>query len=252
MASIKAYDSNSISVLFSSLNSNRSGNSGVSMNFGINLSDYSLIKRGSYYKMLKAYYSIDGTGSDSMSWAKAKTTTSTAADSTKTLASIENAATDLKASAETLYKSGSSSPFKKDANGAYDTDAIYKAVNSFVSDYNTMVSAADKSETARITKTAASMVNVTKVNAKALSAVGITINSADNTLKIDEEAFKKADMSKVKSLFSGNGSYAYSTAVNASMINSYAQTESAKSNTYNGTGNYTYNYNTGELYNSIF
>lgn len=248
MMTIGKYDSNSISTLFGGLNSQKSG---ANTNFGINLSDYSMIKGGSYYKMMRAYYSIDGTETESASWAQSKATTSTSRDSAKTLARIESAATDLEESAKALYKNDTKSPFRKGEDGSYDTEAIYKAVDAFVSDYNSMISATDKSETSRIVNAASSMERGTDVNAKALSEIGITKNS-DGTLKIDEEVFKKSDMGKVKTLFSGNGSYAYSTAVSASMINGYAKQESAKANTYNGSGNYTYNYSTGQLYNDSF
>lgn len=257
MASISAYDSYSISTLFSSLNSAKSSSS--SMNFGINLSDYGLIRSGSYYKMMKAYYETDASGSAKSSWI-GSTTTSTAADSVKTLAQVESAADDLSNSSKDLYTTGSKSLFKTesktDSNGKttreYNTEEIYKAVKSFVSDYNSLVSAAGKSNTTKIANAAASMVNVTKVNANMLKEVGITIDTTDYTLKLDEDTFKNADMSKVKSLFNGNGSYAYNTAVKASMINSYAKMESSKSNTYNGSGNYTYNYSTGALYSDSF
>jgi hypothetical protein len=252
MASISAYDSNSISTLFSSL-STKSSSSSSSANFGVDLSTYSLIKSGSYFKLMQAYYSTDDSKSSSI-----VSSTSTSKDSTKTLASIENASEDLTDSAEALYKTGTSSLFsKKSIKGedgtttqGYDTDAIYKAVNSFVSDYNTLVSATGKSETTKISNAAAAMVNATSSNASLLKSVGISVSSTDYTLSIDEDTFKKADMSTVKSLFNGTGSYAYSVAVKSSMIDSYAQLESSKSNTYSSSGNYTYNYSTGELYST--
>jgi hypothetical protein len=252
MASISAFDSSSISTLFSSLSS-RNSSSSSSANFGVDLSTYSLIKSGSYFKLMQSYYSTDEGKSSAI-----KSSTSTSKDSTKTLASIENASDDLTESAEALYKTGTKSLFnKKSVTGedgktteGYDTDAIYKAVNSFVSDYNSLVSAAGKTETTKIANAAAAMVNATSKNSSLLDSVGISINSKDYTLSIDEDAFKKADMSTVKSLFNGTGSYAYSVAVKSSMIGSYAEMESAKSNTYGSSGNYTYNYSTGELYST--
>lgn len=251
---ISAFDSNSISTLFSSLSTSRSSSSNT-FNFGIDLSTYSMIKSGSYFKLMKAYYSTDGASGSSV---LSPASTSTAKDSTKTLASIENAAEDLTESAEALYKTGTKSLFNKTTTtgedgkttSGYDTDAIYNAVSAFVSDYNSLVSAAGKSETTNIANAAAAMVNTTKINSSLLSSVGISFDSKDYTLSIDEEKFKSADMSVVKSLFNGTGSYGYSVAVKASMIDSYAQMESSKSNTYNYSGNFTYNYSTGELYNT--
>lgn len=59
MATISGYDSSSIGVLFSSLNSGRTNTStmfGTSDLLGINYSDYATIWNGSYTKLMKAYY----------------------------------------------------------------------------------------------------------------------------------------------------------------------------------------------------
>ena len=59
MATISGYDSSSIGVLFSSLNSGRTNTStmfGTSDLLGINYSDYATIRNGSYTKLMKAYY----------------------------------------------------------------------------------------------------------------------------------------------------------------------------------------------------
>ncbi len=45
---------------------------------------------------------------------------------------------------------------------------------------------------------------------------------------MDETTFKGADTEKVKSLFNGTGSYAYSVATKAAMTESYAKSEAAK------------------------
>ena len=252
MAMISGYDSSSISTLFSSLNNSKSS-VGSGMNFGINLSDYNLIRSGSYNRLMKAYYATDGAQT------KGITSTSTSKDSTKTLAAVESTASELKNTAAELYTTGSKSVFHQkttvDAEGKattdYDRDAIYKAVDSFVSDYNALISATEKSNTSSIANTATAMINFTNVNSNILGRIGITVDATDYTLKLDEETFRKSDMSTVKSLFNGSGSYGYSVAVKASMLESYAKTESAKANTYSNTGSYTYNYSTGEIYNNF-
>lgn len=252
MASISGYDSSSISTLFSSLNTGNRTSSGYGMNFGVNLSDYGLIKNGSYQKMMKAYYETDGAKKQGIA------STATSKDGVKTLSAIESSASDLKESAAKLYTSGSKSPFRKTnmtsedgtTTQGYDTEAIYKAVSAFVSDYNSVISSTGKSNTTSIANSAASMVNYTKVNEKMLSQIGITVDSSDYTMKLNEDTFKKADMNTVKSLFNGNGSFGYAVGVKASMIESYAKNESTKANTYSNKGSYTYNYSTGELYNT--
>ena len=109
---------------------------------------------------------------------------------------------------------------------------------------------ASKTETSSIANSAAAMINYATNSEKSLAKLGITIDSKDHTMSINEEDVKKADMSAVKSMFSGTGSFAYSVASNASMVKHYAQTEASKSNTYSANGGYTYNYNTGTIYNN--
>lgn len=235
-----AWDSNSISTLFSSINTGNKKNASVNMNMNLDLSTLSLIKTGTYHKLLKSYYA-DPENSNI-------TSTATSEDSTKTLAEIESSSSDLIASAESLYKDKGKLFGKKSED--IKMDDVYKAVSSFVDDYNDLIKSAGKSNTTGIANTAAGMVNNTKANVNMLSKIGITMDDKNYTLSVDEDTFKKANVSDVKSLFSGTGSFVYSVGVKASMIKSYADVEKSKSNTYNNAGNYTYNYNTGELYNS--
>ena len=257
MATISGYDSSSIGVLFSSLNSGSTKTSamfGTSDLLGINYSDYATIKNGSYTKLMKAYYAKEASGDSSSS---SITSTSTSKDSSKTLANIESAADDLKKASEALRTNGDKSLFTKkqttDKDGKvsyeYDTDKIYKAVSEFVDSYNKMLKEGGDSNTNSILRSTKSMVNLTKANSSMLGSVGITIGT-DNKLSIDETAFKKADMNTVKSLFHTTGGFGYQTSVQAGMIESYAKSEAEKANTYNKSGMYTYNYTTGEIYNT--
>lgn len=255
MATISAYDSNSISTLFSSLNT--SSSSGVGF-YNINLTDYASIKSGSYFKLLKAYYGNDEIAANNSS--KTTASTSTSEDSTKTLANVKSAATELSESAKELYTKSSKSVFNevttKDENGnttkGYDVDAIYEKVSEFVSDYNSLIAAAGKSNTDSIANGAASLVNTTKMNEDALNAIGITMDKDDYTLSISEDTFKDCDMEDVKKLFSGTSSYAYSVGVKASMLESYATSESAKANTYTNSGSYSNNFSSGSIFSDYF
>lgn len=233
------------------------------------LADYASIKNGSYGKLMKAYYakdSSDSSASSSTSVSKNKAdkkSISTASDTAKTLTAIEESADELKESADTLLTTGSKSVFAKksvttqDEYGfdkttkEYDTDAIYKAVSAFAKDYNDLIGKAGDSNTTSIQNKVTSLTNTTKVNEKLLSDVGITINK-DNTLSVDEETFKKADMNTVKSLFNGTGSYAYNVSARASLIDYAASTESAKANTYTGLGTYSNSYSTGSILDYMF
>lgn len=258
MATISGYDSSSLGVLFASLSSRNNNNtssllgSGTDL-LGINYSDYATIRNGSYFKLLSAYYG----GNDSSEIADAISSTSTSKDDTKTLARIQDAADSMKDSADALLASGKKSVYEKvtttdeDGNTTtdYDRDKIYKAVKDFVDDYNNLIDEAAESDTTNILRAARTMVNYSKVNERMLNSVGITIGS-DNKLTVDEKAFKEADMTKVQSLFQSRGSYGYQISTQASFIDTYAKSEAAKANTYGSNGVYTYNYNTGQLYNT--
>ena len=183
--------------------------------------------------------------------------TSTSKDSTRTLAVIESDAKSVEKSVAALQETGDKSLFnevtKTDENGnkttGYDTDAIYKAVKNFTDSYNSLIDEVGNSNTKSILRAGASMVNVTEANRKSLSDIGISIG-ADNKLTIDEEKFKKTDMSKVKAMFADSSYYGTEVKRQAGRAESYAKSEAAKANTYQKSGSYTYNYRTGELYNS--
>lgn len=256
MRGISMYDSSSVSTLFSSLGSSKSTGSGL---FGINLSEYASIRSGSYGKLMRSYFSMDSTKGTSKSDDSTKntiedlaTTTSTSKDSTKTLAAIESDAKELTDSAKALYTRSNNKVFTKDSGGSYDTDKIYKAVKSFADDYNSMLDTAGKSSTNRISRSVSSMKNETSYNEKPLKEIGITVDEKTGRLLVDETTFKGADTEKVKSLFNGTGSYAYSVATKAAMTESYAKSEAAKSNTYTKNGTYNYNYNSGNIFTDMF
>lgn len=256
MRGISMYDSSSVSTLFSSLGSSKSTGSGL---FGINLSEYASIRSGSYGKLMRSYFSMDSTKGTSKSDDSTQntiedlaTTTSTSKDSTKTLAAIESDAKELTDSAKALYTRSNNKVFTKDSGGSYDTDKIYKAVKRFADDYNSMLDTAGKSSTNRISRSVSSMKNETSYNEKPLKEIGITVDEKTGRLSVDETTFKSADTEKIKNLFNGTGSYAYSVATKAAMTESYAKSEAAKSNTYTKNGTYNYNYNSGNIFTDMF
>lgn len=224
------------------------------------LADYASIKNGSYYKLMKAYYSQDETSSQvsSIVQNKRKSTISTASDSAETLSSVQSAADGLKESADKLLSTGVSSVFKKvDVEGTdiygrpttsqeYDVDAIYKSVSGFVDSYNKLIDEVEDVNASSISNKANSLIGMTEANKNLLSKVGITIGE-DNKLSIDADKFKEADMTTVKSLFNGNVSYAYRVSAQASLIDFAASTEAGKSNTYNIKGSYNSAYASGSI-----
>lgn len=234
---------NDYSALFGSLGTGRNGSSSLgNLNF---LSDYASIKNGSYGKLMKAYYAETGTSNKASSLVNKKTT-ATSQDDTKTLARMQSATDELKDSADALLESGKKSVFKED-----NQEAIYKAVDAFVKDYNAVLEVSDDTNSTSVLNKVSRMVNITETYEKSLSSIGITVED-DNSLSIDKETFLKADMDKVKDLFNGTGSYGYSTSAQASFINFAADNEASKANTYGVTGSYTNNYSAGNIFNSWF
>ena len=233
MRGIGMWDSSSISTLFSGFSSSRSNNAASSFIANMDMTTYSGIRSGSYFKLLKSYY---GNNLNSKAQSLVSSSVSTSKDSAKTLASIESESEDMVKSAQALYKNS-----RKD-----DTDATYKKVSAFVSDYNSLINAADDSETKQILE---SMKSLTDINSKSLAKVGITVDSKSGKLSVDEDTFKKADSTKIDALFKGNGSYAYAVASKASMLEYAAKNEAEKTNTYGANGRYTQAYNSGYNYN---
>lgn len=232
--------------LFSSLTTSSSGTGSMSGLTSL-LSDYSSIKNGSYSKLMKAYYAKNASDSKTSGSTTNSSSIAMTTDTAKILSKVEESADALKESADALLETGTKKVFTEDAT----TESVYSAVSSFVGDYNSLISATADATASSITGRTATLTNATAINEKALSAVGITINK-DNTLTLDKDTFLSADISKVKSLFSGNASYGYQASVQASFIDFAATNEANKSNTYNFSGSYSSSYSTGSIYDSLF
>ena len=196
---------------------------------------------------MKAYYNETGKAGEIVN--SSKSSTSTSKDSAESLTAIQKSTDELKESADALLETGSKSLFK-DTDEGVDTDALYKAVSNFVDDYNSVISSTEEANTKSIASRSSNLITSTSAYEKQLNNIGITVND-DFTLSLDKDTFKKAEISAVKSLFSGAGSFGYKTSAQASLINFAADTESLRANTYNYTGAYN-TYNSGNLFNSYF
>ena len=238
---INSFGNNSIYSLFGGSNSSQ-----VSSMFGgleSSLSSLSQIKSGSYGKLVKSYYAkYDSEGN-----LKSDSKKSKVADSN--LSEIRNDTADLSKSTDKLLAKGKNSIWEQvettDEDGKtvkdYDKDAIYNAVNDFATKYNALVDSGQKSKSTGILTQVAAMVTTTAKSAQTLGKAGITIDS-DNHLHVDEDFLKnKANMTYVKDLFNGTGSYAYQVATKSSMANSYASNELAAATgrkSYTNSGDY--------------
>lgn len=234
-----------MNTLFSSLPSKSSN--GMSKSFtqlsGV-ISDYTSIKSGSYGKLMKAYYT------------KYPTSTYTESDTVTSSIKTKIYADSAKEKADALCYEDKKSVFTKtgtaeDGSDEYNMDAIYKSVSSFIESYNTLILDATSSSSSSVQQEASNLTNYTSIYTNLLSNAGITVND-DKTLDIDEEDFKKASISSIKSIFSGAGSFSYQVSLKASMISYYADRESSLTQSYSSSGAYLLTYSSGNIMDEIF
>lgn len=245
-----------VSYLFSGLNNNNTTSSILGSDF---LSQYASIKNGSYSKLMKAYFSE--CASDEVKSLADKDVSAT--EDAKSYAKVQSTSDALKESADALLESGEESLFAMkeiavtDENGVetkkegYDTESIYKAVSSFVTNYNATVRAAGDSGNDSLINKAENMANRTISNLKQLSSVGISM-SESGVLSIDRETFMDANMSTVKGLFQGVGSYGYNISAQASLMNYAAQHAANSGSSYNAAGKYSSSFSSGNLFETWF
>lgn len=232
------------SFLFDSLN----GKSNSSDFFkSVNLSEYNNIKSGVYKKVLNAYYDKQASTKSDKKTDKKDTVQDKAV---KKLTEVAKDASELQTSAEKLIKVGSKSVFNKE-DGEYNTEKIYDAVKDFTAKYNDVLSSMSKSENDDIEKQVSDVTKLVVEYKEELKSIGITINEKDNSLQLNEETFKSADMDAVKKLFNGNSSMAYVISSRASNVGMDANSEMNAMKNYTNTGNYSDSLNIGNLLNDI-
>ena len=119
-----------------------------------------------------------------------------------------------------------------------DKDKAYNALLDFVNGYNDLLDNAKDSENSNVIKQADYMKSLISSNKSALSRLGISVNS-DNTLSINEDKFKEADLSTMKSLFTGVYSFGEKMIDRINQIYRYAtQGETLTAQTYTNQGGY--------------
>ncbi len=150
-------------------------------------------------------------------------------DSSKTVTDASMAA-----AANSLYKSIENLGAMEIGNS--NKDNVYKAFSSLVKNYNDLIKNTDKSENSNVVNQASYLKSLVSNNKSAFSRIGVTVNS-DKSLSIDEEAFKEADMSGVKNLFTGAYSFAEKMTDRVNQIYRYAtQGDALTKGTYNSEG----------------
>lgn len=227
----------------------------MSSSFYGSLGNYSSIRSGSYKKLLNSYYAKTK-ATDNTATTNKKTNSSwndwnsTYASSNRTLTAVRKEADELTASARALTNQGSQSLFAekytttKDAETGvttttkgYDRDAIAKAVDTFVSDYNSAVKAGRQSTNSNVSRNTSYMTRQTAIYARSLAEVGITVEK-DQTLSVDKDKLKAADIDSLKRVFNGTTSFASLTASRSSSISQSAARAATTASTYNRGGGY--------------
>lgn len=160
-----------------------------------------------------------------------------AADSVDSSNTAGSKAASLKADGNALASDALYERVKdKDGNdtGKYDTDKIFATVKSFVSNYNGMFDAAESSYNSGVLANLSHIRERTAHDEDTLKKFGISVN-AKGRMQVDEDTFKKADMSQVQKFFKDYGS---SIATNASLVDYYMTTQANAANGYTASGTY--------------
>lgn len=190
---------------------------------GISFSELNMIRTGAYKKLASKHYGKKQILTNNKNTAKPadKAQMESLSDSKSLAGSLRKAAADLRQENFT------------------DRDAALKKLQSFVGAYNRVIRSADTTENTSILRRTAGMASATSSVRKLLKSVGVSIEKG-NTLKIDEEAFKKADESALKSVFNGRFSYSDRVIGASSAIESIASNKlsSMSGKLYNHTGGY--------------
>mgnify|MGYP007060816373 FL=1 len=126
----------------------------------------------------------------------------------------------------------------KDADGnetdEYDVKKILSTAKSFVNNYNAMFDKAESSSNSGVLSNLSYIRERTANNTKALKEFGFSVDKKGR-LSLDEDTFKKADMSKVHDFFKNYGSY---VASNASRVDYYMNTNANTASGYTSKASY--------------
>ena len=160
---------------------------------------------------------------------------SSAADSTEKDNTAGSSAASLKTDSETLASDKLYEKIKdKDGKEQYDMDKILSTAKSFVKNYNGMFDAAESSTNSGVLANLSQIREKTAQNKEALKQFGFSLDEKGR-MKLDEETFKKSDMSQLQKFFKDYGS---SIATNASLVDYYTTTKATAANGYTAAGAY--------------
>lgn len=230
------------SALFSSLSTSSSSSSSSSSL----LTDWASIKNGSYAKLTKAYYGQQNSSVDTEELKQTiKSNTLLKSDAT----SVKSAVSSLQS--ESLYQQKTTTDADGKTTTGYDYEKITDALKKFAESYNSVIDSADDSDNSGVLRNAASMTKASAANKNLLESIGITIGE-DNKLTVDEEKVKSANITDIKSLFQGGGSYGAQISNSSSELINRLNAENNKLSSYTADGSYSGTSAVGNIYDGTY
>lgn len=234
-----------INTLFSSLPNKNTSDADASFNsLSSLLSDYNMIKTGSYGKLMTAYYDKN----PDVSFENPATSNVKYIDK-KALDTVQSNASELLKSTESFLTKTDNSYFKD--GEITDVEALTDAASNFVDQYNDLLKEATTSTTTSVSGEANNLSIMTELKEKSLNKIGITVDS-NNLLSFDSEVFKNASSEDIESIFNASGSYMSNVALKATMIDQYANMATYDSVSYTSDGSSATSYTGGNIIDTIF
>lgn len=212
-----------MSFLWNSSSSSSLFGSNSSNNFYSMVSEMSMIKSGSYKKLLKSYYSKQNSTGTSSSQSSSnsenivdklireKMYPTVSAEVEEANSNLVSGLSTLKTSVSTLQNNNT---YKDTENGSTAEDKVVSAMKAYVSDYNNVLLAAKKSTLSSKTAYVANMMNSTAKYSDQLNEIGITVQR-NGTLQLNENKLRTADLSMVQNLFSTDNIMSYGSTISS-------------------------------------
>lgn len=225
--------SDSFNFFDSYMGTSSSGSSSFS-GLSSSLLDLQMIKSGTYKKALKAYYAKNPVTKSDDSDSKESIKESGKADSAANLSTMKSASQKLNESVAKLQKT--------DYSKVESPEDMLEDVKSLISNYNSTVNAAKNLNSYSILQTTVWMQGDVSTTSGLLGQMGISVN-ADNTLSLDEDKFKEAKLSTIKSAFSSGMSFASRLSQKASSLSNQSANQIAENTgkkTYTSSGTIKY------------
>ncbi|MCR5584306.1 MAG: hypothetical protein K6F63_02580 [Lachnospiraceae bacterium] len=217
---------------------NTTGSSDIFSALGSNaFSDLTMIKKGSYKRLLSAYYEKYGNNGSSSA-------TDAVTSEISNLKTVSDDASNLKDSVSKLRKID----FSKEENA----DSSLAAAKGFAESYNSLIESSVNVNRQSVLKDTLSLVNYMKKNSGMLNELGMKLGT-DNKITFDEDKWKNAYSTSKSSMFNGVGSFGYQASYKIGKINSSAAAGTGKAtpaSNYTSTGNYRANDYISQLFNT--